>query len=184
MVMATGRALLDPYQALRRAGLKTDMWYADLGAGTLGHFVFPAAQIVGPEGRVYGVDILKGTIESMQSKAQLLSLPNVIPLWGDMERADGIRIESERMDLVSLVGVAELVKGSPQVLRHASRLLKLHGRLLIIDWGPGMGSIVVKDEDRIASEGVIQEVLKHPFRLVEEFKAGPQHWGLIFERTA
>lgn len=184
MVMATGRALLDPYQALKRAGLKTDMNYADLGAGTLGHFAFPAAKLVGPEGRAYAVDILKGVIDSIQSKARLAAMPNVIPLWGDIERRNGVRIESGSMDVVSLVGVAELALKESGAVDEARRILKPQGKLLLIDWNPGTGSIVVKDEDRIDPQLVEQEVVKHGFRLVESFEAGPQHWGLLFELVA
>lgn len=184
MVISTGRALLDPVKALKRAGLKSDMFYADLGVGTLGHFVFPAAEIVGPEGRVYAVDILKNAVESIKSRVRLESTPNVLPLWGDMEREGGVRINSGSLDLVSLVGLADLILRSPTVLDEVRRLLRINGHLLIIDWTPGTGSIIIKDEDRIASELVIGKVLSSPFRLIEKFKAGQQHWGLVFKRVA
>jgi ubiquinone/menaquinone biosynthesis C-methylase UbiE len=184
MVIATGRALLDPYRALKHAGLKTDMYYADLGAGTLGHFVFPAAEIVGPQGRVYGVDILKEVIDALQGKARMISMPNVFPVWGDMERLGGVRIESGTMDLVSFIGVSEHLIKSPLALKEAYRLLKPYGRLLVIDWSPGKGSVVVKNQDRIDPEQVKYKVLEHSFRLVDVFEAGLQHWGLVFERIA
>lgn len=184
MVLATGRALLDPFLALKRAGLQTDMQYADLGAGMVGHFVFPAAGMIGPKGRAYGVDILKSVIESIQSKARMATMPNVIALWGDIERKGGVRIENSSLDFVSLVGLAELALKPHGAVDEARRILKSRGRFLVIDWSPGTGSLVVKDEDRIAPERVAEEVQQHGFRLIDSFEAGEQHWGLVFELVA
>jgi len=59
MILPSGRALLDPNKILKEAGLADCQTYADFGCGTLGHFVIPASIIVGEQGKVYALDILK-----------------------------------------------------------------------------------------------------------------------------
>ena len=47
-----GGILIDVNFILEKARIAEGMKVADLGCGTLGHFVFPAAKIVGKRGRV------------------------------------------------------------------------------------------------------------------------------------
>lgn len=183
MPIATGRALLDPYPSLKKAGLGSDMVFADLGAGMLGHFVFPASDIVGPNGRVYAVDILKTALESIEGRARLEAAPNVLTLWGDIERERGVDLPSAKADVVALVGVADVVQKSPQVLVEVKRLLKSGGRLLFIDWKPEAGSLVVKAQDRVPAEDALRTAQAAGFVLSEQFDAGSQHWGFVLQKA-
>ena len=63
-----GNILLDVNLILTKAGIEEGMKIADLGCGTNGHFVFPAANLVGNKGTVYAVDILKTAIEAVSRR--------------------------------------------------------------------------------------------------------------------
>ena len=69
--MPTGRELIDPFKVLEAAGIRADMTVADFGCGTLGHYVFPAAQMVGTHGKVYAIDILKSVLDGVNSKKKM-----------------------------------------------------------------------------------------------------------------
>lgn len=59
----------------------------DIGTGT-GHLAFAAAEITGKEGRVIGVDISAGMLDTAQSKIEALKLNNVEFLLADAETLD------------------------------------------------------------------------------------------------
>ncbi len=179
----SGRALLDPDRLLRRAGLSLDMNYADLGAGRLGHFVLPAAQMVGPTGTVYAVDILKDVLQSIESRAQMEQMYHIKTVWGDLERPGGVKIPEGTLDLVSFINVARLLRRSTTPIAEAKRLLRTGGRVLVADWNPDAGSLVIASENRVAPEEIKSQFLSNGFRLLDEFEAGPQHWGLLFKST-
>lgn len=181
-LIPSGRALLDPEALLREAGLQLDMHYADLGAGTLGHFVLPASQMVGPVGKVYAVDILKSALQSIESRVQLEGATNIETVWGDLDRKGGVKIAEGSLDLASFVNVGHLLVKSDVPLQEAIRLVRPGGRVLVIDWNPDAGSLLVSREHRVAALDVKARLLANGFSLVREFIAGPQHWGLLFKR--
>lgn len=178
----SSHALLDPATILREVGLSLDMTYADLGAGTLGYFVLPAAHIVGPSGKVYAVDILKSALQSIESRMQLEGITNMQTVWGDLERPGGIKIPTSSLDLASFVNVAHLLIRSLVPLEEAKRIVRPGGRVLVIDWDPDAGSLLVSRAHRVAAEQVKRQFLANGFILNREFIAGPQHWGLLFKR--
>lgn len=168
--LPTGRALLDAKRILQKTPLSLGMVYADFGAGNLGHFVFPAASIVGEEGRVYAVDILKPALESIRNRARFEGRTNIIPVWGNIERPGGVDIPADSVDLVSLVHEVNLLTKGPFVLEEIKRVLRRHGTLLLIDWNKKQG------------ENIVPFLQANAFTQLETFSAGPYHWGKIFQR--
>lgn len=69
----------------------SDIFYGqnilDIGTGT-GHLAFAAAEIAGTEGRVIGVDISAGMLDTARSKIEALKLNNVEFLLADAETLD------------------------------------------------------------------------------------------------
>ena len=47
MPLTGGTELLNPHTLLERVGLRASMHVADLGCGVTGHFIVPAARVVG-----------------------------------------------------------------------------------------------------------------------------------------
>lgn len=176
--------MLDPSMLLHKIDLSTGDQYADFGCGALGHFVFPASEIVGEGGQVFAVDVVKGVLEELEQRIRDESAHNVTPVWGDIERDRGINISPESLDVVSMVNMAAHIDIAPKSFEEARRLLKINGRLLVIDWKPEAGSIVIDAKERTSADSVNAAVTRTGFRLVNEFEAGPQHWGLLFQRVA
>ncbi len=183
MAFPTGRALLDAHTILRSIGLQSDMHYADFGAGGLGHFVFPAATIVGKEGLVYAVDILKPALDSIERRARDEQVDNLRIVWGDLEVSGGISVPEESLDIASYVNVASVLKRTPKAILESLRLLKSGGRLTIMDWKPGTGSIVVPDHKRLYPQEIQSIAEQAGLLFLKSFDAGPQHWGLLFKKA-
>jgi len=172
--------MLDPYAALKISGLTLDMNYADFGCGDIGHFVFPASEVVGPAGRVYAVDILKGAIAGIESRIRLEGVANVLPIWGDIERPGGVNIETGTVHVVSLVNIVGIIRKSPSVLEEVKRVLRPGGRLLLIGWKEDAAVLGIPESRRITPVQMRGLVEAAGFTLLRDFDAGVHHWGLLF----
>jgi len=178
-----GNLLLDPAFILKKVGVTGEMSVADLGCGGAGHFVLPAAHMVGNKGVVYAVDVLKEVLGGVESKAKLEGLSNIRYVWSDLEVVGGTKIQAESLDVALLVNVFFQTKEHQNILQEAKRLLKSGGKLLVADWseigspfGPATEKRVKKDEiKRLAQSVGLKEL--------EEFSAGDYHFGLLFQKV-
>lgn len=177
-----GNKLIDPIAVLQKAGLKEKMQVADLGCGAVGHYVFPAARLVGKDGRVFAVDILKSVLENIEKRAHLENLENIITVWSDLERFGAAKIESSSLDAGMLMNTLFQTKDRTMVLKEAVRLLKVGGKLMVVDWlltGAPFGPPI---EGRVDPFWVESEADKLGLRLQTRFSPGQYHYGLIFEK--
>ena len=183
MKLSTGRALLNPHVLLKRAGLRSGMRYADFGSGGLGHFVFDGCSLVGEGGQVFAVDILPRELDRLQRRAQDESVHNLSCVRGDIERLHGVAIDDWSLHLVSLVGVAGLVLGELDTLEETARVLRSDGRVLIVDWKPGVRDQFVPQSMHASLEEVTDRLVRFGFVVETTFDAGPEHWGIIAHRS-
>ncbi len=178
----SGNELINPFKTLERAGLKPGDFVADLGCGALGHFVFPAAQIVGGDGRVYAVDLDKRALKAIERTASFEQFWNIVPVWSDIEVTHAARIHDESLDLTIVANNLYLAKNRAGLVSEAFRLTKPGGRILIIEWQACEMVLGPAPEHRLEVERA-KEVFHHPeLELVQEFEAGDCHYGLLYER--
>ena len=86
MPFVTGaNTFIDVNFILEKAQISERMKVADLGCGASGHFVFPAASLVGKDGKVFAVDILKVILENIRKRAELENYANIQTVWTDLE---------------------------------------------------------------------------------------------------
>jgi len=101
----------------------------DLGCGA-GTDLLIAAQMVGPEGRTFGVDMTRSMLERARLSAREMGLPNVELHAGLIE---SLPLEDESVDLVVSNGVIDLVPDKDAVFDEIGRVLKPGGRLQLAD---------------------------------------------------
>ncbi len=183
MRVRTGTRLLNPVKLLERSGVRAGQRVADLGCGALGHFVFPAAHMVGGYGVVYAVDIQPAVLEHIGQLARAEQLWNIYPVWADIDVYDCVRIEAGSLDMTLLINNLFLSQDRMQLVREMARLTKPHGRIMVIEWKTISTPIGPPMEQRIDPEAA-KHILHSPlFTLIEEFEAGEYHYGLIYLRT-
>lgn len=181
--MASGTALLDGGQLLARVGLAAGMRVADLGCGTSGVVIIPAAKIVGDNGRAYAVDIQRAALAATESKAKLSRAGSITYIWSDLERFGMTTIPPASLDVALLVSTLHLVTDLASVFRETVRLLAPGGRVLVVEWrSDGVFALGPSKAQRIAPATVAAAASAAGLTLREAFAAGPQHYGFVFVR--
>lgn len=179
MYIPSGSELLNPFFLLEKAGVREGMVVADLGSGPQGHFVFPAARMVGKKSVAYAVDILKGALAGVESRAKFEGVGNVKTVWSDLEVPGGTKIREASLDLAMLINN----RAKDAMIREAVRLVKPGGKLLIVDWKLTDIPFGPPTAERVSPEATKTMVGKYGLKLVEEFEAGKYHWGLLFTKA-
>jgi arsenite methyltransferase len=102
---------------------------ADLGCGA-GTDTLVAAQMVGPDGRVTGIDMTPEMLAKARAAADELGVTNVDFVEGEIER---LPFPDESLDVVISNGVIDLVPDKDAVFGEIRRVLKPGGRIQIAD---------------------------------------------------
>ncbi len=183
MIPHSGTELINPFKLLERVGIRENQKVADLGCGSLGHFVFPAAQLVGGNGMVYAVDIQRSVLEHVDRRAKDGQFYNVHTVWSDIDVYRATRIEEGTLDLTLLINNFYLSSNRSQMLREMARITRPGGRIVVVEWKPIASPIGPPVDQRMDKDQVKREMRGRLLDFHDEFEAGPYHYGLIFLRT-
>ena len=179
----TGKELIDPFKVLEEAGIRADMKVADFGCGTLGHYVFAAANVVGPSGKVYAVDILKSVLNGVESMIKLERIANVETVWGDLERVGGVKLADGSVDIGLLINNLYLSKQQGEMVRECVRMVKSGGAFVLVDWKPSGATFGPDPKTRVSADAAKKLGLDAGLTFVKEFVPGPYHYGFIYRKS-
>lgn len=117
----------NPADLLRSAPLKEGAVVVDYACGP-GRYTIPAAEIVGPAGKVYAVDIQPLAIETVKKKASAKSLTNIETI---LANSFNTGIPGSSADIVLLIDAIYPIKDHISLLNEIHRLLKPEGFLFM-----------------------------------------------------
>ena len=178
-----GNSLLDPYYILEEIGLGAGMRIADFGCGAAGHFVIPAGKIIGKNGVSYAVDLLKPVLSAVKSRAKFEGIDNVEAVWSNLEIYGATKIKEGSLDFVLLANTLFQIKKNEEMFKEAIRLVKNNGKIAIVEWKLIVSPLGPPAEKRLSKDFVRGLAKKYGLEEVKEFKAGPYHYGLVFEKN-
>ena len=124
MMLGIRNVFLRPRKVLRDACLSSGDRVLDFGSGP-GDYALAAAELVGPGGKVYALDIHPMAATRIAQRARALGLENVAPITSSCQTD----LEDESIDVVLLYYTLHLVEEKEAVLRELHRVLKPGGRL-------------------------------------------------------
>lgn len=175
-------ALFDINNILSKMGIDERQRVAELGCGNFGFFVFPLARLVGRQGKVYAVDILKPTLEEIKKEAKKNNFPQIITVWSNLEIFKAATIETSSLDSALLINVLHQSEKKIEIMREAIRLLKRGGKLLIVEWKNTDLPLGPPPDKRVKLESLRSAIPKIGLSITEEFEAGPYHYGLVLTK--
>jgi arsenite methyltransferase len=117
-----------PEAVVAALGLAPGDRVADLGAGG-GYFTFRLADVVGPGGRVYAVDVDNDMVDHLQKRAAQQGYRNVEPI---LAAPDDARLPAP-VDLIFTCNTYHHLTDRPTYFARAKRYLAPNGRIAIID---------------------------------------------------
>ncbi len=175
-----GNVLLDVNFILDKAQISKDMRVADLGCGASGHFIFPGARIVGKQGKVYAVDILKTILETVNRKIKQENLENIETVWSDLEVFKATKIEAGSLDIALLINTLYQSSKRAEILRESIRMVKKGGKILVVEWKNMSSPFGPPATERVKPELLRTAGQKLGLKIEDEFDAGQYHFGILF----
>lgn len=162
-------------------GLRPGMQIADVGAGT-GLFLDPFSEAVGPEGRLYAVDISPGFMEHLRQRQASEGLENVEPVLCTDHSAE---LPDASVDLIFVCDTYHHFEYPQSTLASLYSALRPGGTLVVIDFEriPGVSRDWLLDHVRAGKEVFTAEITAAGFVLEEELDAGlAENYVLRFRR--
>ena len=149
-------------------GLKEGMAVADVGAGT-GLFTRLFSPLVGPQGKVYAVDISDEFVAHVEKIANQQKMENIV---GVVCKADSAELPPNSVDLAFICDTYHHFEFPGKTMRSIHKALKPKGQVVLIDFHrtPGQSSAWVIGHVRAGQEVFTQEIVAAGFKPVEEKK--------------
>ena len=174
--------VLDPKKVLQYCGVKPGMNLADLGCGPNGYFAIPMAKMIGPGSKVYAIDIIKASLESLESKADLIGLSNIITVWSNLEKVGAANVPRGTIEMSFIVNTLNQSNQHREILIETASLLKPNGKIVIIDWDKNTGGGGPLEYQRVSKDNLKKLASELSLKPIKEFMASKYHFGLILDK--
>ncbi|MFA4955974.1 MAG: class I SAM-dependent methyltransferase [Candidatus Methanoperedens sp.] len=168
--------ILDPASILEKLELTREMVFADIGCGT-GFFSIPAARRVK---KVFALDIQQEMLDIIRDKIKKEKITNIeVILSGE----SSIPISDKSVDILLMANVFHELEDRSSLIKEVKRVLKMNGRLVIIDWKKMEMDFGPPLKERLDEKEVIESCYGNGFMVIERSKVGPYNYLLIFGRS-
>lgn len=177
-----GREIYDHREAiLKAARIRRGASVADIGAGT-GLFTPLFAGAVGPQGKVYAVDIVPEFLNLIEKRAAAAGLSQVQTVLCT-ERS--VELPPNSIDVAFICDVYHHFEYPQNSLRSIHRALRRDGELVMVEFRrvPGQSSEWILDHVRAGQEVFTAEIEAAGFEQVEEINLLKDNYMLRFRKA-
>ncbi len=175
--------MINSYKTLQKIGVMPGMSIAEFGGNRSGHFTLAASKLVGEEGGVFVVDVMKEVLEMLVSRARIAGHANVHPVWGDFSRKGGVSLPESSIDKVLFVHSFGIVQDLGVTMEEVDRVLEAYGELVIIDWRKNAQSPFCRGYRCVTPHQVEADLRRYGFKKATWFQPEQTHWGGVFKRA-
>ena len=163
---------------LANLGLKLGMTVCDMGCGN-GFHTLKMAKMVGPEGRVLGVDIQPQMLKLLSQRAREAGIANVAPIRGTV--ADP-KLPAGKVDLILCVDVYHEFSHPEHMLAAMRDSLSPEGVLVLVEYRAEDPQVPIKPLHKMTKQQILKELPPNGFKLVKEFDRLPWQHMMFFGR--
>ncbi len=164
----------DPESILAAAEIDPEWTAADLGCGS-GYFT---TILAGQVKKVYAIDVQREMLDFLEDKMRTMRISNIELL---LSKTDEIPLENRSVDFLMSVNTVHEFDDRGRMIHEMNRVIKPHGRLLIVDFqkketgfGPPVGI-------RISKAQAVKSFLKAGFSLRVQRNLA-YHYLLVFTK--
>jgi precorrin-6B methylase 2 len=168
----------DPDLGLRLLKVGKGTMVGDVGAGS-GYMSLRLARLVGPEGRVYAVDLQPGMLQLLQQNAAKAGLANVVPVLGAV---DDPKLAAGALDLIIMVDVYHEFSQPQPMLQRMREALKPGGRLALFEYRAEDPGVPILSLHKMSKAQVKTEVELEGFTQTQVFDDLPWQHLIVFTR--
>ena len=166
----------DPDLGLRLLKVAKGSTVGDVGAGS-GYMTLRLARLVGPAGKVYGVDVQPGMLQLLEQNAAKAKVMNVVPVLGAY---DDPKLPAGALDLIIMVDVYHEFTQPQQMLQHMREALKPGGRLALFEYRAEDPDVPIQPLHKMTKAQVKTEVELEGFKQVRVFDDLPWQHLIVF----
>ena len=177
LMSADRRRRLPPERILSEIGLGPGQTFVDIGAGP-GYFTIPAAKIIGPKGRAFGLDISPVMVRELTKNARRAGAVNVRA----MRAAETAKTLPRGADFYFMANVFHEVEDRSAYLRRIRTSMSAHSRFVIIDYlkkkmkhGPPLA-------ERVSFRSIRPILVNAGFVIERVFRPDDEEYGIIARR--
>jgi len=167
-----------PQEVVAKLGLKPGDSVADLGAGS-GYFTMLLAQAVGPQGKVYAVDIDPEMLDYIRQRAQADDVKNIQLVQA---LPHDPKLPPASVDMIFICATLHHVSERPTYFPLLAKALRPGGRLVNVDFYKKPLPLGPPLEMKIDKQEMIEEAKAAGFHVVQDFDFLPYEYFLIFQR--
>ena len=153
----------NPQAAIDALGLEPGMVVCDLGAGS-GYYSIRMAKKVGPQGKVYAVDVQPGMIQLLEKRIKSDKIKNIHPI---LSTPSDPKLPDGEIDLMILVDVYHELDKPQEMLRKIRKSLKDSGRLVLLEFRKEDKNVPIRLEHKMSVAEVKQELEAEGFMIAE-----------------
>jgi ubiquinone/menaquinone biosynthesis C-methylase UbiE len=167
-----------PDVVVDRLDLRQGDEVADIGAGS-GYFTVRLARVVGPQGKVYAVDIDQKLLDYINARAEKEHLDNIQTILADPKDPN---LGSASVDMIFICDTLHHIEHRNAYYQLLLRALRPSGRLVNIDFQKRSLPVGPPVEMKIDRKACIKEVEAAGFHLLRDIQFLKYQYFLIFER--
>jgi ubiquinone/menaquinone biosynthesis C-methylase UbiE len=151
---------------------------ADIGAGS-GYYTFRLAELTGPKGRIYAVDIQPEMLTILRKGIKKRGAHNVEPIQGTVIDP---HLPAGSCDLIIMVDVYHEFSHPWEMTRKMVEALKPDGRLVFVEYRKEDRKVPIKEVHKMSKMQVLKEMAPHAVRWVETNSALPWQHVIVFQK--
>ena len=171
---------LNPSEVVAQTGLMQGQVVADLGCGN-GFYVLPAAQMIGPTGTVYAVDVQTSKLAATISIANQFGYKNVRVLQANLGKPL-LDIPQNSCDLVIVGNILHEIEQKDELMKNIYRILKSPGRVVAVEWKRTATPFGPPLESRLDQQKLEIMLIQAGFRKDKDLQADGYHYAVLFEK--